>query len=46
MSLRQFSAGLCILVLLTASPAAAQIEEQLSAYTGPNAVGYLQPLLS
>ena len=36
--------GCAFLVLLLASPAAAQIEDQLSAYTGDNATGYLQPL--
>jgi hypothetical protein len=33
-----------VLVLAVALPASAQIEDQLSAYTGPNATGYLQPL--
>jgi hypothetical protein len=32
-------------VLAAGSPAAAQIEDQLSAYTGANAEGYLQPLV-
>lgn len=38
--------GLMTGVLLTfaAAPALAQIEDQLSVYTGDNAVGYLQPL--
>lgn len=36
--------GSVLLVLLFAIPAAAQIEDQLSAYTGDNATGYLQPL--
>ncbi len=36
--------GLAALALLLAVPAVAQIEEQLSAYTGVNAEGYLQPL--
>jgi len=44
MSLRRLSGGLCILALLAATPAAAQIEDQLSAYTGVNAEGYLKPL--
>ncbi len=33
-----------ILLMLAAAPAVAQIEDQLSAYTGKNATGYLQPL--
>lgn len=33
-------------LLLAASPLAAQIEDHLSAYTGPNAKGYLDPLAS
>ena len=33
-----------ILLMLAAAPALAQIEDQLSAYTGSNATGYLQPL--
>lgn len=33
-----------VLVLLTALPVTAQIEDQISAYTGKNATGYLQPL--
>lgn len=33
------------LVLCLASPALAQIEDQLSAYTGKNAEGYMQPLV-
>ena len=32
------------LLALVAAPAAAQIEDQISAYTGKNARGYLQPL--
>ena len=41
-----FNAGLlCLLaVIVVASPAVAQIEEQISAYTGANAEGYLEPL--
>lgn len=39
-------AGLCCAaaLLLTAATAGAQIEDQLSAYTGDNAEGYLEPL--
>lgn len=37
--------GSTVLVLLLASPAVAQIEEHLSAYTGRNATGYLKPLV-
>jgi hypothetical protein len=33
-----------MLLLLCASPLAAQIEEHISAYTGDNATGYLEPL--
>lgn len=33
-----------LILLLAAPPSAAQIEDQLSAYTGRNATGYLQPL--
>ncbi len=33
-----------VLLGLIATPAMAQIEDQLSAYTGDNAIGYLQPL--
>jgi len=33
-----------ILLMLAAAPAVAQIEDQLSAYTGDNATGYMQPL--
>jgi len=33
-----------VLLLCLAPPAAAQLNEQLSAYTGANATGYLQPL--
>lgn len=40
---RRLLAG-CIMLMLAAAPAAAQIEDQLSAYTGDNATGYLQPL--
>jgi hypothetical protein len=36
--------GCAVLVLALVSPAAAQLEGQLSAYTGANAEGYLQPL--
>jgi hypothetical protein len=36
--------GWLVLVLAVASPAAAQIGDQISAYTGDNAVGYLTPL--
>jgi hypothetical protein len=36
--------GLVALLACVASPLAAQIEDQLSAYTGRNAKGYLQPL--
>ncbi len=36
--------GAVLLVLLFAMPASAQIEDQLSRYTGDNATGYLQPL--
>ncbi len=35
-----------VLVLLLASPLSAQIEDHLSAYTGENARGYLDPLVS
>ena len=35
-----------VLVLLLASPLSAQIEDHLSAYTGANATGYLNPLVS
>ncbi len=35
-----------VLVLLVASPLSAQIENHLSAYTGENATGYLNPLVS
>jgi len=35
-----------VLVLLLASPLTAQIEDHLSAYTGENATGYLNPLAS
>ena len=34
-----------ILALLAAAPASAQVEDALSAYTGPNAEGYLQPIV-
>jgi hypothetical protein len=33
-----------VLLVFAASPSGAQVENQLSAYTGPNAEGYLQPL--
>lgn len=36
--------GIAALGLLIASPLSAQIEDQLSAYTGRNAIGYLRPL--
>ncbi len=36
--------GFTMLALLMTAPAIAQIEDQLSAYTGANAEGYLQPL--
>lgn len=35
---------IAVLLVMLVSPAAAQIEDQLSAYTGKNAEGYLQPL--
>lgn len=35
---------LAVLITLSALPAAAQVEDQLSAYTGQNGIGYLQPL--
>ena len=35
--------GCLVLVLLCAVPISAQIEDQLSVYTGANATGYLQP---
>ena len=38
------SIGCVLLVLLVASAASAQIADQLSAYTGDNAEGYLSPL--
>ena len=34
-----------VLLVCVASPLAAQIEDQLSAYTGKNAAGYLQPFV-
>ncbi|MBM3307929.1 MAG: hypothetical protein FJY74_06360 [Candidatus Eisenbacteria bacterium] len=37
--------GLASLLAAAGSPAEAQIEDQLSAYTGVNAEGYLQPLV-
>ncbi len=37
--------GLALLILALACPAGAQIGNQLSAYTGPNAIGFLQPLV-
>ena len=37
--------GLTALILLWASPASAQLEDQLSSYTGRNAYGYLEPLV-
>ncbi len=36
--------GMLLPLMAIALPAAAQIEDQLSAYTGDNAIGYLQPL--
>lgn len=36
--------GCLVLMLLCAVPVSAQIEDQLSVYTGANATGYLQPL--
>ena len=36
--------GFVVLLLCVASPLSAQVEDQLSAYTGKNAKGYLQPL--
>ena len=36
--------GCAVLVLLAAVPVSAQIEDQLSAYSGANAEGYLEPL--
>ena len=36
--------GSLVLLLCLAAPLSAQIEDQLSAYTGANATGYLQPL--
>jgi len=36
--------GCLVAVLLVALPAAGQIQDQLAAYTGANAEGYLQPL--
>ena len=45
MSMRSLAGvGCAVLILLAAGGAAAQIEGQLSAYTGANAEGYLQPL--
>ena len=35
-----------VLLLLLASPLSAQIEDHLTAYTGANATGYLNPLVS
>ena len=40
------TAGIAVLVLLTAVPVLAQIEDALSAYTGVNAEGYMQPLVN
>ena len=37
--------GTALLVLLLAAPLAAQVEDHLSAYTGDNAEGYLDPLI-
>ncbi|HUV37744.1 MAG TPA: DUF6588 family protein [Patescibacteria group bacterium] len=36
--------GCLMLILLCAASASAQIEDQLSVYTGANAIGYMQPL--
>jgi Family of unknown function (DUF6588) len=36
--------GGAVLALLVAAPATAQVEEALSAYTGANAEGYMQPI--
>jgi hypothetical protein len=36
--------GCVLIVVVLAVPAAGQVEDQLSAYTGRNATGYLQPL--
>lgn len=36
--------GCLVLILLCAATASAQIEDQISVYTGVNATGYLQPL--
>lgn len=36
--------GCAVAILLVALPAAAQIEDQIAAYTGANAEGYLNPL--
>ena len=47
-----FSSGIrrgiwsAVLILLVATPLSAQIEDHLSAYTGENAEGYLNPLVS
>lgn len=38
--------GVLVLLLCFAQPLSAQIEDQLSAYTGANATGYLQPFSS
>ena len=38
--------GSAMLLLLVAAPLSAQIEDHLSAYTGKNAEGYLNPLVS
>jgi hypothetical protein len=38
--------GALVLLLCAAPPLSAQIENQLSAYTGTNAKGYLQPLVN
>nr|MCK4408798.1 hypothetical protein [Candidatus Eisenbacteria bacterium] len=36
--------GCAVLVLLAAVPVSAQIGDQISAYSGANAEGYLEPL--
>ena len=42
--IRRGGVGLALVLLCLAPPALAQVEDQLSAYTGENATGYLQPL--
>ncbi|MCK4773363.1 MAG: hypothetical protein KAT30_01205, partial [Candidatus Krumholzibacteria bacterium] len=36
--------GIAVALVMLAVPASAQIEDALSAYTGANAVGYMQPI--